>query len=141
MSCADGDRAYNQSFLNKALAAGASSDDVMKEATRAMGVTVAHMPENQYILPRGKALYGLARASVKETADTLGATWSLQHGRLQVTPMQGYLPGEAIEVNAATGMVGMPEQTDQGIRVRTLINPRLRVGGLVPGHRAGRAAQ
>jgi hypothetical protein len=45
--------------------------------------------------------------------------------------MSGYLPGEAVELNALSGMIGIPEQTDNGIKVRSLLNSKLRIGGSI----------
>lgn len=128
---ADGDLGFNFGTVNKTFAAGSRPEDHIEEAVRAMGLVLADIPNNNYTLPRGKVQYGLARAQMNIAAKTLGASWSIQGGRAQMIPLQGYLPGEAVEINAATGMVGMPEQTDQGITVRTLLNPRLRIGGLI----------
>ena len=46
-------------------------------------------------------------------------------------PLTGYVPGTAIVLNAATGMVGFPQQTPGGITVRSLLNPKIKIGGLV----------
>ena len=127
---ADGDIGYNFGFVNKTLAAGATSADVIDAAAKAMNVKTADLAKNHYTLPRGKVLYGMARDMVREVAATLGATWSIQNGELQLIPLRGYLPGEAVVLNKATGMIGIPEQTEQGISVRALLNPRLRIGGL-----------
>lgn len=34
-------------------------------------------------------------------------------------------------LTAETGLVGTPEQTNDGIKVRCLLNPRLRIGGRI----------
>jgi hypothetical protein len=47
---------------------------------------------------------------------------------LQIIPLTGYMPGEAVVLNSQTGMVGMPEQTQDGIRVQCLLNPNIKVG-------------
>jgi hypothetical protein len=39
--------------------------------------------------------------------------------------------GDSVEINSATGMIGIPTQEEWGISVRTLLNPRIRIGALV----------
>lgn len=80
------------------------------------------------ILPRGKVLFGMWRDSLRDEVRTQNASWSIQDGKVNVIPLDGFLPGEVLVVNSQTGMVGIPEQTDQGIRVRVLLNPRVRIG-------------
>lgn len=132
---ADGDQAYNYSVVAKTLAASSTPQDRVKAALEAMGqngVTAGYlMPFSGGVLPRGKVLFGMARAAVRNEARQQGATWNITDGKVNVVPLEGYLPGEAVELNALTGMVGIPEQTENGIRVRTLLNPKIVVGGLV----------
>jgi len=45
--------------------------------------------------------------------------------------LKSYLPGEAVVINAKTGMIGTPAQTNEGINAKTLLNPLIRVGGRV----------
>ena len=49
----------------------------------------------------------------------------------QIVPLQGYRPGEAVLLTGESGLIGQPEQTNEGIKVRALINPRFRVGGRI----------
>lgn len=131
----DGDQAYNYSVVAKTLAASSTPQDRINAALAAMapnGVTAGHlMPFTGGVLPRGKVLFGMARAAVRNEARQQGATWEIANGQVNIIPLDGYLPGEAVELNALTGMIGIPEQTENGIRVRSLLNPLITVGGLV----------
>lgn len=132
---ADGDRAYNYAVVNTTLAAGATVQDQVKAAQDAMsdlGVTPGYTPDlGGPALPRGKAMYGMARKYMRDAAQTTDTTWSVQDGNCQMVPVQGYLPGNAVELTAETGLIGRPEQTNEGIKVRALLNPRFRVGGRI----------
>lgn len=92
----DGDIGYNHGFINKTFAAGTTSKDIIEAAAKAMGLVLAHMPTNHFTFPRGKVLFGLARAQLSTVAATMGATRSIQNGRVQMIPLDGYLPGEAV---------------------------------------------
>jgi hypothetical protein len=131
----DGDRAYNYAVVRATLAAGATQKDVAKTAAGAMaehGVTQGYIPDlGGQALPRGQVMYGMARDYLRDVAHSTDTSWSIQDGKVQLVPKRGYLPGEAVKLTAETGLIGMPEQTEQGIMVRCLINPKLRVGGRI----------
>lgn len=133
---ADGDMAYNWAVVRKTLAAGSSFADRVNAAIESMapyGVAAGQLiyPDTGGTLPRGKVLFGYAKAAVRANAQTMGATWSIQNGRVNIIPLTGYLPGEAVILNARTGLVGRPEQTQDGIKARCLLNPRIVIGGSV----------
>lgn len=131
----DGDRAYNYAVVNQTLAAGSTAEDQARAAQAALageGVEPGYVPElNAPALPRGRVMYGMARKAMRDAAEATDTTWSIQNGRAQMVPRQGYLPGEAVLLTSASGLIGQPEQTNEGIRVRALINPRFRVGGRI----------
>lgn len=133
---ADGDVGYNQGIVNTTLAKGATPNDAIKASVSAMPnlqldvgslkIDKQHTPQ-----PRGTVLFGMARARLRNMVSSLDAGWSIQDGKVVVTDNTGYLEGEAVKINVGTGMVGIPEQTDEGIRIQCLLNSRLRIGGLV----------
>lgn len=136
---ADGDIAYNYATMSKTFAAGWTQADVIKDAAAAskpFGATLGHFNEKDGLggvvpNPRGKVAFGMARAFLRTATQHIGSTWNISNGQINVVPLEGYLPGEAVELSAATGLIGLPEQTNEGVRVRCLLNPRIVVGGLV----------
>lgn len=133
---ADGDVAYNFAMVNKSLAAGSSYADRIAAIVNDMkpkGVDLGRIvyPDTGGILPRGKVLFGYAKSALRQVVQTMGATWSIQNGKVNVIPLDGYLPGEAVILNSATGLLGRPEQTAEGIKARCLLNPKIVVGGTV----------
>jgi hypothetical protein len=133
---ADGDAAFNYAMVNAALPAGSTPRTRLQAAISVMEehrVKEGRMmiPGAGGILPRGKVLFGLARAILRQQTENLGATWNISNGEVNIVPLTGYLPGEAVVLTSATGLIGRPEQTQGGITARCLINPRIQVGGLV----------
>jgi hypothetical protein len=133
---ADGDEAYNFAVVSKSLAAGSSRKDHVAAATAAMadhGVTPGYQPDDLggAPLPRGKVMFGMARDHLRATTADGDAKWSIQNGQTQIVPLTGVIPGPAVVLNAATGMVGIPEQTQDGIKVRCLLNPEIQMGRAV----------
>lgn len=136
LRCADGDVAYNWATINVTLAAGATAQDTLakiEEALRPFNVTlgyVADLPDQP--LPRAQTYSGMVRDALRDLSAAWGMSWSIQSGRLTILPLTGRaLPGDAIVLNSASGMIGMPEQTLDGILARALLNPRLEIGRTV----------
>jgi hypothetical protein len=135
---ADGDIIYNNATINQSLAAGSTPEQRLQAMVGAFdraqpGTTVAYAPEVPLgpVLPRGKVLFGLAREYMRDFAVTANAAWSIQNGQVVVIPQTSYRPGDAVVLSSVSGMIGMPEQTDNGIRVLSLLNPKLLPGVLV----------
>lgn len=131
----DGDRGHNLAVVNTTLAAGARPADVHKALCNAMnpyGVTQGYtdtLPGPA--LPRGRVLYGMARDHMRDLTDATDTVWNIQNGQVQTVARTGYQPGEAVVLTSATGMVGLPQQTQDGIVVRSLLNPLLKVNNRV----------
>lgn len=134
---ADGDMAYNFATVNDTLAASSTSQqhrvDTVVQALAKKGIKPGDVkiPGTGGILPRGKVLFGLARAAMRQITQDSKTTWNIHNGRLNVTPLDGYLPNEAVELTSKTGLIGRAEQSEDGVQARCLINPRIMVGGLV----------
>jgi hypothetical protein len=133
---ADGDEAYNQAVVNQSLAAGWTDTDVLNAIVTAMqpfGITMGHVPTlNAGKAPRGMALYGGAKAALRDLAARNGCSWNLDGGHLNLIPLGGTIPGpQAIVLNSSTGMIGIPVQTIDGIEVTTLLNPQIKPGSTV----------
>lgn len=135
ITAADGDSAYNWSVINMTLAAGSTAQDQLDAVVKVMGdrgVTMGEAPQlSQSRLPRGKVMFGLTRNVLDDLERTQDVSWSIQDGRVTLIPNTAYLPGDAIVVNYQSGMVGLPEQTQNGVEVRMLLNPSVKIGRLL----------
>ena len=131
----DGDAAYNFSVVNKTLSAGASQNDqvnALSQALNTFGISQGYIPGLRgNPLPRGKVLYGMTRDYLRSVASSTLTSWSMQDGNLQMVPLTGLLPNTVVLLNSKSGMVGTPEQTNEGIAIKCLLNPILKIGGRV----------
>lgn len=131
----DGDRAYNFAIVNQTLAAGATAQDQVNAAGTAMapkGVGTGHvgtLPTTQ--LPRGKVMYGNARNYLRSVAQSTSNNWSIQDEKITFVPLKSYLPGERVVLTSKTGMIGTPQQTNEGVNVKCLLNPMIKIGGRI----------
>lgn len=141
------DAIYNYGIVNKTVAAGSSIQnriDAVKQSVNAspvaqgnagalqQGIQYGNIPASfgtGGVLPRGKVMFGLASEHLSNIADTAGAVWSIgPDGKINFHELTGYLPGEAVVINATTGMVGVPVATTQGIEIKCLLNPLIKCG-------------
>lgn len=129
----DGDIGYNQGVINQSIAAGATANQVGKAIAATMSTIGSDfgslLISDQYFPAlRGQVLFGMSRARLRNLASTLDASWSIQNGQVVMIDNTGYRDGEVVNINIQTGLIGQPEQTDGGIKVRTLLDPRYRIG-------------
>ncbi len=138
LNCGDGDQAYNFSVINKTIGGsgiGSTPTDQINAALQSLskdGVGTNYIgstPINK--LPRGKSIYANSRDVLRAVADSHGFTWSIQDEQVVFISEKTYLPGTVVVLNSATGMIGTPQQTVEGIKCKCLLNPKLRVHGRV----------
>ena len=97
----DGDVPYNYAVVNKSLAAGVSASERVAAVVEAMTKKGARsgqvlVPGTGGVLPRGKVLFGLARAAMRQEVAAQGSTWNISNGEINVVPLDGYLPNEVV---------------------------------------------
>ncbi|EPG2953209.1 hypothetical protein MMK61_001554 [Klebsiella aerogenes] len=135
IQAADTDLAFTSSITVQTLAAGYTVADMNRalmkdfEAKGATEGVTPPMPAT--VFPRGRVLFGMTRDLMDNVARQCGATWQFVDGQRQMVAKNEYVH-EAIVLNSATGLIGMPQQTiGNGVNVRALINPNIRVNGLI----------
>lgn len=132
---ADGDEAYNFGVINQSFGPGSSFSDQLSALATAMNVKIdpnaTSFLATGGILPTGKVMFGMARLYMAALAKNNNCRWSIQNGVLTLIPLTGYLPGTAVAINSSSGMIGTPEQTDNGIKVRCYLNPLIKIGQAV----------
>lgn len=141
------DAIYNFGVVNKTLKAGATLQDRLKAIQQSVnasqaasagpsafqqGLQYGNIPSSFNTggtLPRGKVLFGLARDHMTNVADTGGTTWSVgPDGKVNFYPLDNYPQSEAVVLNSQSGLIKIPEATQQGIEVKCLLNPMIKLG-------------
>lgn len=131
----DGDNAYNFAVVNTTVAKGSTLADQINQAmipmqARDVGPGQVSVDQTQ-VLPRGKVMYGNSREYLRNAALSTQSNWSIQDGKINFIKLKTYLPGEAVVLTSKTGMIGAPQQTNEGINIKCLMNPFLRISGRV----------
>lgn len=135
LTAADGDEAYNFASIVLPLTAGGNY------AQRAIAGFLQSMKNTQQQISagyipqftgdgnvRGVTSWGCVKDELREFSKDYGMSWSIQDGQLTMIPNDAYVPGEAVVVSNQTGMIGTPEQTQNGVRVKMLLNPSVKIG-------------
>lgn len=131
----DGDQAYNFAVVNTTLSKGSSQSDQLNAAVDSMkpnGVTMGYtgtMPTQQ--LPRGKVMYGNARKYIRNIADSSDFGWSIQDEQVNFIKQSTYLPGDVVVLTSKTGLIGTPQQTNEGVNCKCLLNPFIKIAGRI----------
>jgi hypothetical protein len=133
-----GHQAHNYATVSKTLPAGSTPQDHVNVAVQAMkkyGLDLGFIGQSLNLMtpkyPRAVMLFGMARNVLANVARMKNGFVSYQNGQIHMLGAQDNLPGGAVVLNSKTGMIGMPTQEIGGIRVRSLINPSIKVHGLI----------
>ncbi|MCK3654215.1 hypothetical protein A4G19_15885 [Pasteurellaceae bacterium Macca] len=133
LECADGYTDYSTARSAVTLKAGSTDEQIVTEIQKTLKKTQkgAMAFTSQRQLPRGKVLSGDSREILNRIAKNHQADWSIQDGKLIFLPKAYTLHEEAVLLSQQSGMIGMPEHTDEGLEVKCLLNPALQIGGVI----------
>lgn len=76
-------------------------------------------------------MFGMFRDYARDIATSNQTFWSIQNGKFQMIKRTAYLPGTVVILNSNSGLISQPEQTEEGIRIKSLLNPSIVIGSLV----------
>lgn len=130
---AEGDLEYCFGQVNLTVA-NATPRRQVEALAGAMGLPLGYIPDLPFqALARDKVLYGMANLQARYLAKSLNCRWSIQNGKFNLIPDSGYVltSQSVVKINSETGMIGVPEVTQDGIRIKTLLNPKLVIGQII----------
>jgi len=136
----DGDDILNNSTVFDTVPAGSKEGDVVNKLNDAMAKRAAannepFNPQNQNdlnrVMQRDTVLAGSVKNYTRQIMQGLDMSAFLNSGQYIMMSRTGYRDGEVVILSPKTGLVGLPEVTPQGIQAKCLLNPKLRLGGLV----------
>lgn len=127
----DGGRELTGGQLNLSFGTPTTVDQLLSAAADELG-----LPEGQIDIPnnprleQGATLSGPVRDVLDRISEMAGAQWSIQDGKLRLLEDED-TGREVAEYSSEAGtLIGSPEKLDEGLKVRTLLDPDQR-----PGHR------
>lgn len=124
----DGDEGVNKGIASKTFPAGTKPKDVVKYLVSQMPGTKQGTIKGMDDLPpykRPVAVYGYASRELDTVGREHKAYWSIQNGTAEMVKADAYIDDVTV-LSRETGLIGTPEVTDKGIKVRCLINPKIK---------------
>lgn len=129
LECGDGHSVLRTSTLFESFAAGTSARTIFERVANAMNVPLGEVrgvDDRQYV--SGFSAAGSARTVLDTLCRRLKVRWSILDGVLVVLPLGEATREEIVVLSPDTGLIGSPERTDEGLRFRSLLNPKLNPG-------------
>lgn len=137
VTAADGDHAYSFAAVSAAQAAlnPGGIAQLLQNAMKIYGVNTPAIP--QFIKDkvvdsvRGYSSYGSVKDEMRLLADNGDFYWSIQGGNPTYVSHTEVPQEEVILIGPNSGLIGTPEQTQNGIVLRTLLNANIKVCSLI----------
>lgn len=127
--CVDGDDLLNLGFCNLVLSANQDQRTIINQIARNSTVPfdIAFQGDNQEVQTsvRGKVVFGPPLDALRSVSKDINANFYVDGGQGKVSKIEQGPPPIVPELNASTGLIGMPQQADQGIMFRTLLIPEI----------------
>ncbi|AUU90273.1 hypothetical protein C2U55_14895 [Enterobacteriaceae bacterium ENNIH3] len=135
LQCIDAWEGHLKASVKTTVAAGWKYEKLFSlgmESYKPYGITTGSVPEFPSTeFPRGRVLYQNSSELMNNIAGQCNGNWWYESNQVNIVPDDKYIE-EAIVLNSQTGLIGMPQQTmGAGVNVRCLINPNIKLGGLI----------
>jgi len=142
LSSGDGERAVKTARVNVSLKKGsASADKVLEAVAKSLGVGDGNLKQALNVIKaagladlfsEGTVIFGSAFREMNELCKSLGLSWSIQGGKLQILELKKALEGQAIKISERTGLIGSPTVDNKGVLTcQTLLIPDVFPGRLM----------
>ncbi len=131
----DGDLFLNSGFVNVSYSAGQTTQSVLSKMagvgdSEIVVGNISNSLKNTQ-LARGKVMFGQAKDYVRMLAKTEGALFFVNDRKINLVKPADLPEGEIIDLSPSSGLIDTPEQTDDGVNAKCLLNPLLNVNKLV----------
>jgi hypothetical protein len=128
----DGD-ALSKSISRHRFEAGTKESTALNQFIKDLGIPPGYISPlvGTDILLRPWIIAGMTHKYIRDLMLKYNAHAYPDLNKFHVVPQKEYLPGVAVVLSPKTGLVGIPEATPEGIQIRCLLNPKIRLGGLV----------
>lgn len=133
VECGDGDKGIRTGTISKTFPKGTTPKAMVDELLQNMpdvdrGVIQGLDDIPPY--PRAVTMYGAVARELDKIGRTHKLYWSVQDGALEVVPGNGFID-DVVVISKQSGMLNVPEITDNGIKVECLLNPQIRIGRVI----------
>ncbi|MDR0489701.1 MAG: hypothetical protein LBH28_00445 [Oscillospiraceae bacterium] len=129
----DGDLFLNSGFINVSYANGQKSIDYFNQVVGAAGGETDSVTDDakESTLPRGKVMFGNTGDYMRQFAKNEEALFFIDDGKINLIKAADPPRGEVVSLSPESGLIGTPEMSEDGIKGKCLLNPMLKLNGLV----------
>lgn len=131
LSCIDGNQPLNFNYIQKSMNKGMNQrqifDAVCNDGT--VPVPAAHVTDglSEQALPRGKVFFGRTWDYVEDICRGNNALYFMDGGQVNLYKLTDVADDEALVIDPYTGLIGVPQQTTNGLNFRVLLNPSIKL--------------
>lgn len=125
----DGERRLADAHVELSLKAGATDEQIINSVVNVLSVergTVKGIQRKEYL--NGFSYSGKAQELLDKITKKQSLEWSIQDGSLQIIPQNADTGETAVLLNSTTGLIDVPNKTDEGFVIKSLLNPELAPG-------------
>lgn len=132
VTCGDGDKALRKAVINKSYPKNTPVKTVLEDLAAELekdGITRGEwkLPDDLPTMARPYAACGSCTRELDRLGRAFQFYWSSQNQKLEIVPGDDAF-GTVVLINQQSGMIGSPAITDNGVVVKVLLNPEIRVG-------------
>lgn len=130
IECGDGNAGIQKGAVSKTFPAGTKPKAIVDYLAGEMPTLTKGEMKGLDDLPAYKrpvSVYGWVANELDKLGREHGFYWSVQNGEVQAVKNDKVLTGTTL-ISKETGMIGIPEVTDKGCKVKALLNPNVAPG-------------
>lgn len=133
--CMDGDDFLANNIIKLSVGAGQSQrqlvETIVSKAetpTETARITPDLSTQN---LPRGKVFFGTPKQYLGRISDDNNANFWVDDGKVYIAKVTDIPIGEALVLTPQTGLIGTPQQTQDGVEFKCLLNPLIKLASMI----------
>lgn len=127
----DSDRFLNEGFVNFSMDKGATQRQALEHIANKAAVPskLNNISDglSQSTLPRGKVYFGMAKDYMRQIAQSSNATLYMDNGQVNIIKVTDPPSDRIFKLTPQSGLIGVPQQTEMGIKGKALLIPQIRV--------------
>lgn len=131
----DGDKFLNGGIISASFRKGQTQRNIANELTNKASNPVQTGAISSDLdnvkLARGKVVFGLSKDYLRQISKSQDAVFYVNDGVVNIVKATDLPPGEIFSLGPDSGLIGAPEQTENGIKGKCLLNPRINLNSLI----------
>lgn len=131
----DGSDFLNQGFVTKSMSQNSKPRQIVETIAKSanhpiqVGKITTELKETE--LPRGKTMFGKPKDYLRKIAYENNADFYVEDGQLYMLRSNDVKSGEEIVLTPQTGLIGWPHQVNDGVQLKCLLNPKIKLDTVV----------